>query len=93
MKARLASAGSDVKYFAIKSTLNCLEVPASNRLRDPTKTPLLAKPARSGAPGLICTELYLLTTRTTKLSGSIGGRGWGLSAVAAGRGPKFAVTV
>ena len=35
---------------------------------------------------------YFPTTRTTKLSGSIGGRGRGLSVVAAGRGPKSAVT-
>src|SRR6516225_7107562 len=36
---------------------------------------------------------YLLTTSTTKLSGRIGGRGRGLPAVGAGRGPNCAVTV
>src|ERR1700692_2516552 len=35
---------------------------------------------------------YLPTTRATKLSGRIGGRGRGLSAVAAGGGPNCAVT-
>jgi hypothetical protein len=35
--------------------------------------------------------LYLPTTITVNVPGSAGGRGWGLSAVAAGAGPKSAV--
>src|ERR1700688_26279 len=49
-------------------------------------------PPRAAAGLTEFNRAYLPTTRATKLSGRIGGRGRGLSAVAAGRGPNCAVT-
>ncbi len=47
---------------------------------------------RSHTVGTLASENYFPTTSTTKLSGRIACRGCGLSGVAAGGGPNFAVT-
>src|ERR1700693_3905501 len=60
----------------------------------PVETSVESQPCPpSAAAGLTeFNRAYLPTTRTTKLSGRIGGRGRGLSAVGAGLGPNCAVT-
>ena len=64
---------------------------AGKNVKKKKGAPFLARSVREKW-GFACSA-YLLTTITTKLSGKIAGRGCGLSAVAAGRGPNFAVTV
>jgi len=50
------------------------------------------QPEPNGRSARIEDATHLVKTRTTKLSGTMLRRGWGLSAVAAGGGPNFAVT-
>ena len=50
------------------------------------------QPEQKRLPAGIESQGHLLKTRTTKVSGTMLRRGWGLSAVAAGGGPNFAVT-